>query len=333
MDDSAHPHVLTDPARLEALRAADLLDTPPEEEFDQIAQQAAELLGAPIALVSLVDGDRQFFKSVVGLAEPWASARQTGLDRSACQHVVRAGATVAITDTRSDPRVRESHRIADAGLAAYAGAPLRTADGHTLGSLCVLDERPREWTATELATLGELAERAVSAIERRAARVRAANAGRTERAPASPDEEARALAAADRLWEATDRFLAALEAYDAQVARGDPEQERAARHAVTDGERAMLAAAEALGQDGARQVAAALPETLVPATRALWLAALYYLERRAYRRSASVRFLQDPAALEEVERAATLIRVAQSELERAAATFRRLRIERRGRTR
>ncbi len=79
-----------DPARLAALRDARLLDTGPEESFDRLTRLAVELLDAPVSLVSLVDEDRQYFKSAVGLQDPWASARQTPLTHSICQQVVAA---------------------------------------------------------------------------------------------------------------------------------------------------------------------------------------------------------------------------------------------------
>ena len=77
---------LRDPARLSALRQTALLDTPAEEAFDRLTRLASKILRAPVSLVSLVDEDRQFFKSAIGLAEPWASLRQTPLSHSFCQH-------------------------------------------------------------------------------------------------------------------------------------------------------------------------------------------------------------------------------------------------------
>ena len=79
---------LLDPARLAQLSRLRLLDTPPEEPFDRLTRLAARTLGAPVALVSLVDDRRQFFKSAHGLPEPWASQRETPLTHSFCQHVV-----------------------------------------------------------------------------------------------------------------------------------------------------------------------------------------------------------------------------------------------------
>jgi hypothetical protein len=80
--------VLADPGRLAAVRQTNLLDTPAEAAFDRVARLAARLLEVPIALVPLIEADRQFFKACVGLPEPWAAARQTPLSHSLCRHVV-----------------------------------------------------------------------------------------------------------------------------------------------------------------------------------------------------------------------------------------------------
>jgi signal transduction histidine kinase len=183
---------VADPARLAALHATALLDTPAEAAFDRLTRLASRLLRAPVALVSLVDADRQFFKSCVGLPEPWASARQTPLSHSFCQHAVELRAPLVIADAREHPLVRDSLGIPDLGVIAYAGIPLATGDGHTLGSFCVIDHAPRQWTDDEIATLADLASAAVTEIELRAALKRA--------------EEARAEAAAAN--RAKDDFLA-----------------------------------------------------------------------------------------------------------------------------
>jgi hypothetical protein len=98
-------------SRLEALRATHALDTPPEENFDRLTRLAARLLRAPVALVSLVDAERQFFKSCVGLPEPWLSRRQTPLSHSFCQHVVTSAEPLIIEDARADPLVKENATV------------------------------------------------------------------------------------------------------------------------------------------------------------------------------------------------------------------------------
>ena len=125
-----------DPARLEKLQQLALLDTPAEEAFDRLTRLAALLIEAPVALVSLVDDKRQFFKSCVGLPSPWSQSRQTPLSHSFCQHAVRSGEPLIIEDARSHPLVRENLAIRDLNVIAYAGIPLVTSDGFVLGSFC-----------------------------------------------------------------------------------------------------------------------------------------------------------------------------------------------------
>lgn len=157
-----------DEERLATLRRLALLDTPAEEAFDRLTQLASKIIDAPVALVSLVDRDRQFFKSHVGLAEPWASQRETPLSHSFCQHAVASGEPLVVEDAREDPLLRENLAIPDLGVIAYAGIPLITDAGHALGSFCVIDSEPRKWTADELETLRDLAAGVMSEIELRA---------------------------------------------------------------------------------------------------------------------------------------------------------------------
>jgi signal transduction histidine kinase len=170
--------------RLAALHATALLDTPAEAAFDRLTRLAARLLRAPVALVSLVDADRQFFKSCIGLPEPWASARETPLSHSFCQHAVQLRAPFLIEDAREHPLVRGNLAIHDLDVVAYAGIPLATADDLVLGSFCVIDGVPRRWTADEIETLSDLAAAVVTEIELRAA-LRLAEAARAEAAAAN----------------------------------------------------------------------------------------------------------------------------------------------------
>jgi PAS domain S-box-containing protein len=158
---------LDDPARLEALRRTALLDTPPEEAFDRLTRLAARTLAAPVSLVTLIDRDRQFFKSGHGLGEPWASRRQTPLSHSFCRYAVAQGEPFLVEDAREDPRVRDNLAVPELGVVAYAGVPLFTNDGHALGSLCVIDSKPRRWRDDELSVLGDLAAAAMTEVELR----------------------------------------------------------------------------------------------------------------------------------------------------------------------
>ena len=155
------------PTRLAALRQTSLLDTPPEEPFDRLTRLAAIVLRAPIALVSLVDGKRQFFKSCLGLPEPLASLRQTPLTHSFCRHAVASGEPFIVSDARTHPIVRDNPAVSELGVIAYAGIPLITREGQTLGSFCVVDTRPREWTAEDIEALRSLAAAVMTEIETR----------------------------------------------------------------------------------------------------------------------------------------------------------------------
>lgn len=167
------PHTLANPlhnpARLEALRRAGLLDTPPEEAFDRLTRLASKILHAPISIVSLVDEDRQFFKSEIGLSEPWASRRQTPLSHSFCQHAVATGQPLIIGDAREHPLVQGNLGIPNLGIIAYAGIPLISRDGQPLGSFCVIDKQPRVWSDEEIEILKDLAASVMTEIELRTA--------------------------------------------------------------------------------------------------------------------------------------------------------------------
>jgi len=165
--------VLGNVRRLKALRETRLLDSATEEAFDRLAQLAAKLLNAPVALISLVDDDRQFFKSCVGLAEPWSTTRETPLSHSFCRHALSSAEPLVIEDARTHPLVRDNLAIRDLDVVAYAGVPLITPAGHALGTLCVIDHQPRSWTADQIETLKTLTAAVVSEIELARARTAA----------------------------------------------------------------------------------------------------------------------------------------------------------------
>ena len=166
MDLSSSP-AIEDAARLEALRDSALLDVPDDEAFDRFTKLAAQLLGCPVSLVSLVDKDRQFFKSAHGLPEELASVRETPLSHSVCQHVVATGQPLMIVDGRDHPLLRGNGAITELGVVAYLGAPLITREGHALGSLCVIDMKPREWPEASIAILQDLAAMVMTEIDLR----------------------------------------------------------------------------------------------------------------------------------------------------------------------
>jgi DNA-binding CsgD family transcriptional regulator len=142
--------------RLAALQRTELLDTLPELEFDRVTRLACRLLGTEVALLSLIDADRQFFKSSCGLPEPWASARQTPLSHSFCQHVVTSEKYLAIEDARTEPLVADNPAVSELGVLAYLGVPVSAPNGTALGSFCAIAKKPRAWSKDDIALMQDL---------------------------------------------------------------------------------------------------------------------------------------------------------------------------------
>lgn len=158
---------IDNPVRLEALKETGLLDAIPDESLDRYTRLAAALLGADVALITLVDRKRQFFKSQTGLGEPLCTVRETPLSHSFCKHVVEGGGHLVIEDARTDSRVSSNPAVAEYGVVSYLGAPLKTRDGQILGSLCVIGTQPRQWKETDVKQLSDLAEAVMREIELR----------------------------------------------------------------------------------------------------------------------------------------------------------------------
>lgn len=138
--------------RLAALRALKILDTPAEERYDRITRIAQKLFDVPIALVSLVDADRQWFKSRVGL-----DASETPRDISFCGHAILQSGPFVVPDTIQDNRFRDNPLVAgDPKIRFYAGQPLRDIEGNKLGTLCLIDRRPRELNEAQRKLLHDL---------------------------------------------------------------------------------------------------------------------------------------------------------------------------------
>ncbi len=140
-------------ARLNVLRALDILDTPAEERFDRLTRITNELFGVPIALVSLVDENRQWFKSSVGL-----EARETPREISFCGHAILGDDVFVVNDTMTDQRFIDNPLVLeDPNIRFYAGCPLTTTGGSKLGTLCVIDRKPRGFSVHERKVLQDLA--------------------------------------------------------------------------------------------------------------------------------------------------------------------------------
>lgn len=208
-------------ARLEVLRRYDLLDSLPEQSFDDIAQLAAYICETPIAHISLVDEHRQWFKSEIG-----TTLRETPRDISFCSYTILEGGLLIVPDTHTDVRFVDNPLVTgDSDIRFYAGAPLLTPEGVALGALCVLDHVPRQLTQRQQDALGVLSRQVMAQMELRrqtreliateaAASLAAAMSARVER-------EFRALFAANPLpmWIYDHETLQFLEVNDAAVAR------------------------------------------------------------------------------------------------------------------
>jgi GAF domain-containing protein len=149
--------------RLNVLWQYEVLDTVPEEMFDDLTELAARICEAPIALISLVDEKRQWFKSKVGTA-----LNETSRDISFCSHAIRQSGLFIVPDATQDARFAQSPLVtSDPKIRFYAGAPLITPDGYALGTLCVLDRVPRELRVDQKQALTILARHVVSQLELR----------------------------------------------------------------------------------------------------------------------------------------------------------------------
>jgi len=149
--------------RIKVLWQYDILDTVPEEVFDELADLAAHICGAPIALITLVDENRQWFKSKVGV-----SVNETGRDISLCAHAILQDDLFIIPDTTLDARFKNNPLVTTSPkIRFYAGAPLISPDGHALGTLCVLDKVPRELTEDQKSALRILSRHVMTQLELR----------------------------------------------------------------------------------------------------------------------------------------------------------------------
>jgi diguanylate cyclase (GGDEF)-like protein len=150
--------------RLETLHALNLLDTDPEERFDRLTRMARHLFSVPIAVVSLTDRDRQWFKSCVGL-----DARETSRDLSFCGHAILGDDIFIVYNAAEDPRFMDNPLVIDGpAFRFYAGCPIKAPNGSKLGTLCILDHEPRDFSTEDLQALRDLAamvESEIAAIE------------------------------------------------------------------------------------------------------------------------------------------------------------------------
>jgi signal transduction protein with GAF and PtsI domain len=314
MSGSSDP--ISDPARLAALRDADLLDTPSEEVFDQLARLAARLVDAPMALVSLVDSDRQFFKGAVGIGEALATAAGAPLSQSFCRYAVGARAPFIVCDAREHPTVRENPAIQEYGVVAYLGVPLIDQGGRALGTLCVIDSQPRTWTEREVESIEALARTVMATIGMRTSARAAARAGRAPTAPAHQSGP-------DALFRAAADYVAAVDRYEAvvRVAAESPDQLD-----QEDEERSSVGYARAVLEHALTRHAAAGQEPGAadgPDARgrslALSAAALACVSAERDREAAGAAFLEQRIGLDDYQIACAAVRGPEHALRRALA--------------
>lgn len=207
-------------SRILQLHALGLLDSPPEPVFDRVTRLLARSLGVPIALVSLVDAHRQWFKSSVGVA-----VQQTPREIAFCDHAIRGRDTLVVEDARQDPRFAGNPLVTGApNIRFYAGVPLCTRSGHALGTLCAIDDRPRQLSAEQRLILEDLAQILASEIQmREAALLGRAGAEQADRALGRSEARFQAvfegvgsglaIVAPDGRWLSVNRAMAAILGY------------------------------------------------------------------------------------------------------------------------
>lgn len=150
--------------RLETLRALRILDSAPEERFDRLTRMAKRMFGVPISLVSIVDSNRQWFKSAQGL-----DASETPRNISFCGHAILGDDLFMVPDAHQDERFADNPLVqGDPNIRFYAGCPLRVANGHKMGTLCLIDQKPRQLSQEDqelLKDLAVMAEQEIAALQ------------------------------------------------------------------------------------------------------------------------------------------------------------------------
>lgn len=146
--------VILNEERLRVLHDLALLDEDHETLYDKMTMIASKIVGAPISIMSMVGNDYQFFKSSVGLGD----LQSTPLSHSFCKHVVATNQPLIVTDARQDELVKDNGAVKDLDVIGYLGMPMTLTDGKRLGSFCVIDHNPRQWSPVEIELVREFTE-------------------------------------------------------------------------------------------------------------------------------------------------------------------------------
>lgn len=202
----SYPLPKNEEERLRALRRYKILDTQPEDRFDELTELAAIICEVPISLMSLIDADRQWFKSKVGL-----EMQETPRAQAFCTHAIMQPDMFVVPDASKDERFAQNPLVTgETHIRFYAGAPLVASDGHVLGTMCVIDREPRELTEKQLNALRILSRQVVYHMEMRS-NLEELRAGLQARAAAEgPSGEA--AAGLDHIIGDLEKTLAALRA-------------------------------------------------------------------------------------------------------------------------
>ena len=221
---------LNDPARLQLLADVGLADVPLDDAFDIVSRASARMLGVSAGLVSIVDSERQYFAGASGLTGELAATRSTPLSHSYCRHVVETGVPLVVGDARDHPVTRGNPAITEYDAIAYAGYPIVSSAGHTIGTVCAVDSRPRAWSADDLAVLRDLARLTALIVDARASRASRTEAaeGARESGALLPPELAREGMAREFLRAIFDNDTTGVLVLDRQggIIRGNPALER-----------------------------------------------------------------------------------------------------------
>lgn len=156
---------IDDSDRLASVRSTGLLDTGPEQAFDQLARLACRVLDTPYAFVTLVDDTRSFWKACIGVDSTDPAERQNAVEDSFCQYVVAIDEPLIVGDVTAHPMTRDNPSIESMGVRAWAGHPVRDSDGRVLGTMCAVDVETREWSGDDDELLRLLAESASNVIQ------------------------------------------------------------------------------------------------------------------------------------------------------------------------